>query len=156
MSLQQQIKDDLKEAMKAKDKTRTGVLRNVTSEISNELVASDKTPQDAADDELVQKVLERLAKQRRESIEEYRSAGQEKRAQEEQAELEILEEYLPEKMSEDEIRSKVQSKIEELGITDPSQMGQLMGPLMSELKGQANGDDVKRIVEQELASQTSR
>ena len=152
MSLQQQIKDDLKEAMKAKDKTRTSVLRNITSEISNELVANDKTPQDEADDELVQRVIERLAKQRRESIEEYRNAGQNERVDEESAELQVLESYLPEKMNEEDIRAKVQAKIDDVGATDPSQMGQVMGPLMQELQGQANGDDVKRIVEEELQS----
>ena len=150
MSLHQQIKDDLKQAMKNKEQTKVSVLRNISSEITNALVAGDQTPQDELDDENVQQVIERLAKQRRESIEQYRSNDRAELADQEQSELAVLEEYLPEKMGEDEIRTVVNAKIKELGITDPSGMGQLMGLLMQELKGKADGGDVKRIAEEEL------
>jgi len=150
MTLQEQIKENLKTAMKNKEQTKVSVLRNINSEITNTLVANDKTPQDDLDDGAVQQIIEKLAKQRRESIQQYQDNERTDLAEQEQAELEVLESYLPEKMSEDKIRTVVQQKIEELGISDASEIGQLMSPLMSELKGKADGGEVKQLAEEEL------
>jgi len=146
MTLQEQIKKDLTTAMKNKDQIRVSVLRNIISEITNTLVANNQTPQDTLDNEHVQQVIERLAKQRKESIAQYEANNRTEQAEAEKAELDALETYLPEKMSEEDITAIVKKKIDELSITDSSQMGALMGPLMKELQGKADGTVVKKIV----------
>ena len=148
MSLHTDIKSSLKEAMKAKDAVRLGVIRNIISELTNQLVATKRTPQDELTDEEVLAVIKRLAKQRQDSIEQYQAAGRTESAEAEQAELAILQEYLPQMMSQDEIRPIAQAKQAELGITDKSQMGKLVGAIMQEVKGQADGADVKAVVEE--------
>lgn len=148
MSLHTDIKSSLKEAMKAKDAVRLGVIRNIISELTNQLVATKRTPQDELTDEEVLAVIKRLAKQRQDSIEQYQAAGRTESAEAEQAELAILQEYLPQMMSQDEIRPIAQAKQTELGITDKSQMGKLVGAIMQEVKGQADGADVKAVVEE--------
>ena len=148
MSLHTDIKSSLKEAMKAKDAVRLGVVRNIISELTNQLVATKRTPQDELTDEEVLAVIKRLAKQRQDSIEQYQAAGRTESAEAEQAELAILQEYLPQMMSQDEIRPIAQAKQTELGITDKSQMGKLVGAIMQECKGQADGADVKAVVEE--------
>ncbi len=148
MSLHTDIKSSLKEAMKAKDAVRLGVVRNIISELTNQLVATKRTPQDELTDEEVLAVIKRLAKQRQDSIEQYQAAGRTESAEAEQAELAILQEYLPQMMSQDEIRPIAQAKQTELGITDKSQMGKLVGAIMQEVKGQADGADVKAVVEE--------
>lgn len=150
MVSQQQIKNDLKEAMKSKQKTKVSVLRNISSEITNELLNQGKTPQDELGDDGVLKVIERLAKQRRDSISQYEGAGRAESAEAEKEELEVLESYLPEKMSEEEIQKVVNDKKEELGVSDTSSMGELMKAVMNEVKGKADGSVVKQKVEESL------
>ncbi|MBX2866904.1 GatB/YqeY domain-containing protein [Candidatus Kaiserbacteria bacterium] len=150
MELHTQLKNELKEALKAKDTVRLGVVRNILTAATNELVATGKTPQDMLDDEGVLSVIKRLAKQRKDSIEQYESAGRDELAQVEKDELAILETYLPQMMSLEELEPIVKAKIEELGVEDKSKMGQLIGSLMADLKGKADGGDVKRVVEKLL------
>ena len=147
MSLHQEIKDSLKEAMKAKEATKLAVIRNILSEITNTLVASKRTPQDELPDEEVMQVIKRLAKQRQDSIEQYQAAGRAEQAKVEQTELEILQTYLPKMMHKDDIISLAEAKKDELGINDKAQMGKLIGALMQDLKGKADGQDVKAVVE---------
>lgn len=147
MSLHNNLREELKTAMKAKDTVRLGVVRNILSESTNQLVASKRTPQDQlADDELLT-VIKRLAKQRQDSIEQYQTAGRDESAAAEQAELEILQSYLPQMMSQEEIRPIAEAKQAELGITDSSKAGMLVGAVMKELSGKADGSDVKAVVE---------
>lgn len=145
--LHQSIKDSLKEAMKAKEAVRLRVIRSILTALTNELVANGKTPQDRLDDEQSLSVIKRLAKQRKESIAQYEAAGRPELAEPEKDELLILETYLPQMMSQAEIRPVVESKKTELGIDDKSKMGMLVGVVMKELKGKADGADVKAVVE---------
>ena len=150
MTIKEQIKEDLKESMRAKDETKTLVLKSILSAFTNELVAKGKTPQDEIDNEMAMTVIQRQAKQRKDAIKQFENGGRPELAESEKRELEIIENYLPEMMSEEEIKKVVDQKKEELGITDKSGMGQLMGAVMGELKGKADGGDVKNVVEASL------
>jgi len=148
MSLVEQIKGEIKEAMKAKEADKLTTLRSITSAFTNELVATGKTPQDEVTDEIAMTVLKRQAKQRKDSIEQFTKGGRDDLVVNEKKELELIEEYLPETMSKDDIRVVAEKKKEEMGVSDKSGMGQLMGAIMGELKGkEVDGGDVKEVVE---------
>ncbi len=151
MALHEDIKASLKEAMKAKEEVKLRVIRSLLTAFMNELVATKRTPQDTLTDEEVLAVIKRQAKQRKDSIAQYESAGREDLVQAEQEELAVLETYLPQLMSQEEIRPIAQAKQEALGITDKSKMGVLIGAIMKELSGKANGADVKEVVESLLS-----
>ncbi len=147
MELHTQIKGELKEAMKAHDDAKLRTVRSMLTAFTNELVATGKKPQDILDDAGVLTVIKRLAKQRKESIVQFDAAGRTELSAVEQEELAILESYLPTLMSHDEIRPLAEAKKAEMGITDKSKMGMLVGALMKELAGKADGTDVKAVVE---------
>ena len=153
MSLHNDLREELKVAMKAKDTVRLEVVRNILSESTNQLVASKRTPQDELADDEVLTVIKRLAKQRQDSITQYQAAGRDESAAAEQAELEILQSYLPQMMNQEEIRPIAEAKQVELGITDPSKAGMLVGAVMKELTGKADGGDVKAVVDSLLSGQ---
>ena len=145
--LQKEIMDGVKSAMKSKDRDRLAVLRGIKTAITNELVATSRTPQDTLTDEEVIKVITRLAKQRKDSIQQFTKGGRPELAEKEAFELTVLEEFLPEMMSKEDIQAVVTSKQSALGITDPSKRGMLIGAVMKELKGKADGSLVKQVVE---------
>lgn len=147
MSLHTSLRDSLKEAMKAKDAVKLRTVRSIMTACTNELVATGKTPQDELDDASVLAVIKRLAKQRKESIVQYEAAGRQDLADPEKEELVVLESYLPTLMTEEEIRPVAEAKKAELGIKDRSKMGMLVGAVMKELAGKADGGDVKVVVE---------
>ena len=147
MSLQESIRNELKVAMKAKDAVRLRTVRSLLTAFTNELVATGKTPQDTLDDKDVLVVIRRQAKQRKESITQYEAAGRQELADPEKEELAVLESYLPQMMSVEEITPIVEAKKAELGIEDKSKMGMLVGAVMKELAGKADGGDVKTVVE---------
>lgn len=147
MKLHEEIKNSLKDAMKAKEAVRLRTIRHMLTAFTNELVANGKTPQDWLDDDTTLAVIKRLAKQRKESITQYEAAGRPELAVPEKEELEVLENYLPQMMSQEEIRPVVEAKKAELGIDDKSKMGMLVGAVMKELSGKADGGDVKSVVE---------
>ncbi len=147
MSLHEQIKGQIKEAMMAKDTVRLTTLRGLVSAFTNELVATQRKPQDFLTDEEVLAVIRRNVKQRKDSIQQFTSGGRADLAESEQAELTILEKFLPQMMSRDDIKAVVDAKKTELGINDKSQVGLLMKTVMTELKGKADGMDVKAVVE---------
>lgn len=147
MELHQTIKGQLKEALKAKEEVRLRTIRSMLTAFTNELVATSRTPQDWLSDEETLAVIKRLAKQRKESITQYEAANRPELAEPEKAELVVLESYLPQMMSQDEIRPIVEAKKAELGIEDKSKMGMLVGAAMKELAGKADGADVKAVVE---------
>lgn len=149
--LQQKIKSELPAAMKAKDSVRVNVLKGMMSAFTNELVARGVPPQGELDDEGVLTVIRRLAKQRKDSIEQFTKGGRQELADKEAAELVILESYLPQMMPLDEIRKLAEAKQSELGITDKAKAGMLMGALMKDLKGKADGADVKTAVDELLS-----
>ena len=150
MNLHIQIKEELKTAMKAKDAVKLRTVRSMLTAFTNELVATGKTPQDTLDDVGVLGVIKRLAKQRKESILQFDNAGRTELSEPEKEELAVLESYLPTLMTRDEIRPLVEKKIAELGTVDKSKMGVLIGTLMKELAGKAEGSDVKAVVEEIL------
>ncbi len=145
--LQIDIKEGIKDAMKAHDSVRLETLRGISTALTNELVAKGKTPQDTLPDEDVLTVITRLAKQRKDSIAQFKAGGRDDLVKEEEAQLAVLETYLPKMMSRDEIEPIARAKMAELGA-DKSKMGQLVGALMKDLKGKADGRDVKIVVEQ--------
>lgn len=147
MSLQEDIKAQIKEAMIAKDTVRLNVIRGLTTAFTNELVATKRTPQDTLTDEEAMTVIKRAAKQRKDAIDQFTAGGRPELAADEQAELKVLEAFLPAMMSQDEIKTIAEAKKAELGITEKSQQGQLMAALMKDLKGKADGGDVKAVVE---------
>ena len=147
MSLQTEIKGGIKDAMLAKDTVRLEVLRGMSASFTNELVAKGRTPQDALTDEEVLAVITKLAKQRKDSIEQYTKGGREDLASEEKAQLLILEKYLPKLMDKSEVETIAKGKKDELGITDSAKKGMLMSALMKDLKGKADGMVVKEVVD---------
>lgn len=133
----------------AKDAVRLTTLRGILSAFTNESVALKRTPQDKLKDDEALAVLKRLAKQRKDSIEQFEKASRADLADNEKAELKIIEEFLPEEVGEDIIRNIVMSKKEELGVTDKSKMGILIGAVMKDPKAAgADGALVKKIVEE--------
>ncbi|MDQ5912387.1 MAG: uncharacterized protein QG568_602 [Patescibacteria group bacterium] len=147
MTLQETIKGSLKEAMMAKDSVKMTVIRGLMSGFTNELVALGRTPQDALTDDEVLAVIRRGVKQRKDAIEQFVAGGREDLADSEKAELALLEVYLPAMMPREEIQKIAEAKKAELGIDDKSKSGVLMSTLMKELKGKADGADVKAVVE---------
>lgn len=147
MSLQTDIKDQMKEAMKAKDAVKLAVVRGLASSFTNELVKLGKMPQDELSDEDVLGVIRRAVKQRKDSIEQFTAGGRPELAEPEQAELDILQTYLPQMMSEEDVMTFAKSKMTEMGVVDKSKAGQFMGTLMKDLKGKADGDVVKKVVD---------
>jgi len=150
MTIQEQIKEDLKESMKAKNAVKTGVLKGFISEFTNESVKLGRTPQDPLSNEESLGVIKRLSKQRKDSIEQFEKGGRPELAESEKAELLVIEEYLPEMMSEEEVRAHVSKKKDELGIESPEQFGQLMGAVMADLKDKADGSVVKKVIDESL------
>ncbi len=147
MSLHTSLRDSLKDAMKAKDAAKLRTVRSIMTAVTNELVATGKTPQSELDDASVLTVIKRLAKQRKESILQYEAAGRTDLSEPEKEELVVLEAYLPTLMTQDAIRPIAVAKMAELDITDKAKMGMLVGALMRDLAGQADGGDVKAVVE---------
>jgi len=146
MTLQDEIREDVKESMRARDDMRTLVLKGLVSSFTNYNVAKKRKPDKPLVDEEAMEVISREAKQRKDSIKQFEKGGRSDLAEKEKEELKILEGYLPEQMSDEEIEKIVISKKAELGIDDKSAMGQLMGAVMKETKGRADGNRVKEIV----------
>jgi uncharacterized protein YqeY len=142
------LREDIKAAMRAKDSERLTTLRSVTSAFTNELVAQKKKPSDPVDDELALTVITRLAKQRKDAAEQFRAGDRPELAENEERELVILQEYLPAQMSMEEIKVAVEAKKTELGISDKADANKLIGALMKELKGRADGGDVKKAIDE--------
>jgi hypothetical protein len=147
MPLQQTIKDQVKEAMLAKDAVRLTTVRGLVAAFTNELVAKKRKPTEELSDDEVLDVIRRGVKQRKDSIEQFRKGNREDLALAEEAELVVLQAYLPASISKDEIKKVVEAKKDELGVTDKSGMGKLMGAVMKELKNRADGNDVKEVID---------
>ena len=145
--LHARIKDEIKTAMKAREVLRLSVLRSMLAAFTNELVATKRTPQAKLADDEALAVIQRLARQRKDSIEQFRAGGREDLARQEAAELGILETFLPQQMPREEIERTVREKIATLNITTKADTGILMKSLMAELKGRADGAEVKRVAE---------
>jgi len=157
MSLHKDIKEEIPNALKARDKDRLNAARNLLAALTNELVLKGKKPQDSLEDGEVLEVIKRSAKQRKDSITQFEEGGRAELAEREKKELDYLSGFLPQMMSREQITRIAEEKKEELSITDKSpldpaargkQMGMFMGVLMKELKGKADGSVVKEVVEE--------
>src|SRR3989344_2266581 len=142
MSLHQNIKTQVSEAMKARDTVRLNVLRGLLSAFTNEAVSKKRKPDEELSDDEALSDISRAVKQRKDSIEQFEKGGRADLAEVEKAELAILETYLPQQMSKDEILSYVKVKQTELGMTDQTKKNQFVGLVMKELKGKADGTAV--------------
>lgn len=149
MALSQRINDEMKAALLGGDRFVGETLRNLKAAILNEEVASSKR-ETGLDDTEVEKVIAREVKKRTESARLYRENGRDDLAKPEEKELEILSRYLPEQLSEDELRQMVQAKIAELGVSGPQAMGQVIGTVKSQAGTAADGATLSRIVKDEL------
>ena len=147
MSIQQEMRDSIKGAMIAHDAVRLTVLRGLVTSFTNELVAKGKTPQSELIDDEAIAVIKRAVKQRKDSIDQFTKGNRMDLVETENAELKILETFLPKMMSKEEIKKIALAKKTELNVTDKAGLGKFMGALMKEFKGMADGTDVKEVVE---------
>ena len=151
MSLQQQISDDLKASMKARDKARTGALRMLLASLKNAAVAEGKGPQGELSDEAVVKLVQTEVKRRREAAAAFRDGGRDESAAAEEAEAEVYAAYLPAQLGDDELTAIVDETITEVGASGPQDMGQVMKAVMPKVQGRADGSRVSGVVTQRLA-----
>lgn len=147
MSLKQRLTDDMKTAMKAGEKERLGTIRLINAAIKQREV--DERIQ--LDDAQVLAVLEKMVKQRKDSVTQYETAGREELAAIERAEIAVIEQYLPEKLGEAEILAAIDAAIAETGASGPADMGKLMGVLKPRLAGQADMGLVSKLIKTRLA-----
>lgn len=143
MSLTDQINQDLKTAMKAKDTTTLTALRAIKSQL---LLAATEKGGGETDEEAGIKMLQKQVKQRKDSAELYKSQGREDLAETELAEAAIIEKYLPKQLSEDELKPIIQAIIERLGAAGMQDMGKVMGAASKELAGKADGKTISTVV----------
>lgn len=148
--LKQKLQQDLKESMLAKNAEKTSVLRMVLSALNYYEIQKGGANYEATDEDVLA-VIQKEAKQHRDSIEQFTSANRPELVEKEERELKILQTYLPQQMSEEEIRTLVKQAIAETGITNIQEMGKLMGVLMPKVKGKADGGVVSKIVKEELS-----
>lgn len=151
MSIKKSILDELKTAMKNKDKDRLRVLRSLKAKILEKEISERKGGESDISDEQVIEVLMKASKQRKESIEQFEKGGRSELADQERQELKVIEEFLPDMMSEEEVRAAVREQIDKLGASSMDDMGRVMGVMMGQLKGKAEGSLVSRIVKEELS-----
>ena len=147
MSLIGQIEADLKEAMKGRDTARRDALRLIL----NALRAAEKELQRPLHDEEELQVLQRERKRRQEAVEAFRVGGREEQALAEEAELDVLEEFMPEPLSEEELERIVDDVIAEVGATSLRDLGRVMADVMPQVAGRADGSDVSQLVREKLA-----
>lgn len=151
MSLHQQIKEELKKAMLAKDPVRLTVMRGLLAAFMNELITKKMKPTEVLPDSDALAVVKRAAKQRKDSIDQFATGNRADLVMAEKIELEILGQYMMKTMTLDEIRPIVEAKMRELGLENQtSEIGRLVGAVMKELGDKAEGSDVKIVVEQVL------
>lgn len=146
----QQLQEDLKQSMLAKEELRTSVLRLLLSALNYYEIQKGGAGYEAGEEDVLA-VLQKEARQRRESIKQFRNANRTDLADKETKELEMLQKYLPEQMGEDETREIVKETIREIGATSVADMGKVMGALMPKTKGKADGGLVSKIVKEELS-----
>ena len=153
MKLKEKIEQDFKEAFKNKEEVRLSALKMLRAAISNaEIEKRGKGEGDELSDEEIEAVVSKEAKKRREALEIYEREGRNDLAERERKELEILSEYLPEQISEDELRKLAEEAIKEAGANSPQEAGKVMAVLMPKIKGRADGSLASRIVRELLGN----
>lgn len=152
MSLKDRIAEDIKSAMKAKDKIRLETVRGIKKALIEKEVVLRPSGQDNLTEVQEIELLSQQAKQRRESIEQYRQAGREDLADKEAQELAIIETYLPKQLSEEELNFTLDSIIASVGATSVKDLGKVMGMAIQQLKGKADGKKIQELVKSKLSS----
>src|SRR4051794_26694619 len=150
MTLHERVDSDLKEAMRAKDATKLGVLRMLKSALKYAAIAKSGAAADVSDAEAVQ-VIRKQAKQRQDSIESFEKGGRAELAEKEKKELAILNSYLPQAMSPDELANVVRKTIADIGATSKAQMGAVMKALQAKVGGRADGNTLSAEVQKQLS-----
>lgn len=148
--MQEKIKAEIKAAMIAKDAIRLGTLRMLSAAFTNELVSQSRPPQEPLSDEDAMKVIKRLAKQRKDSMDQFTAGGRPELAEDEKNELAIIEGFLPTQMSEADIEAKVAAKLA-VSPLDPTKKGQFVGMMIKELGDTADGAVVKMVIDRLVA-----
>jgi uncharacterized protein len=143
----QDLREAMKTSMKNKETVKLSVVRGLITACTNELVAKGRGPDGQLSEDEILTLISRAAKQRKDSIEQFEKGGRPELAASEKEELAILETMLPAQMTQTEIEAAAKAKATELGITDKSKANQLMGMLMKDLKGKADGTAVKSVID---------
>jgi hypothetical protein len=144
--MKDRISQDIKEAMKNKNAVKLSTLRMIMAELQRK----EKEKGIPVNNETAHQILQSMIRRTKEAIEQFRKGGREDLAEKEQQEVKIIEQYLPEQLSEDEIIEHVHTAISELGVRGPKEMGRVMGVLVKKLSGRADGSSISRIVKEEL------
>lgn len=147
-----QLREDLKNAMRAKEQLKVDTLRGVLSAFTNELVAKGRKPTEELSEDEMLAVLKRLAKQRKDSIEQFEKGGRPEMAAKEKDELVIIEAYLPQMASEADIENAAKEAIAEAGAVDAAAAGKLTGAVMKKLGGNADGTAVRAVLQKLLGA----
>lgn len=147
MSLLDRLNDDMKQAMRAKDKEKLSVIRMVKASLQNEAIHLGVNTL-REEDELT--ILSRELKQRNESLKEFKNAGRDDLAQKLEKEIEILQVYMPEQLTDEELEKIVKETIAEVNATSKREFGKVMGRIMPKVKGKADGASVQKLVQQHL------
>lgn len=151
MTIHETIKQSIPEALRAHDEVRLRTLRSLSTMMTNEVVAKKRKPDELLTDEEALAVLKRAANQRKDSIEQFTNAGRLDLVEPEKAELSVIDSYLPALMGRDEIAAIAKAKMAEMGVTSKAEAGKFTGALMKDLKGKADGADVKAVVDSLLS-----
>jgi hypothetical protein len=146
MTLLEKLRKDMLTALKSGNKDKSQTLKMVVATIKNAQIESEKE----LTDKDIEKILRKEAKKTEDSIEQYQKMGRDDLVQKEKQDLEIIQSYLPELMSDEEVKKVVEKKIKETGAQDMRDMGKVMGAVMKELEGKADGNTVKDIVQSML------
>ena len=144
---QAELKEAIKTAMKARETVKLNVLRGIFAMVTNDLVAKGRGPEGALTEDELLTLITRASKQRKDSIQQFEAGGRPELAVAEKEELAIIETLLPAQMSQDEIVAAAKAKAAEMGVMDKSGANKLMGMLMKDLKGKADGTAVKAVVD---------
>jgi hypothetical protein len=146
MGLNERLNEDMKQAMKQQDKFRLSVIRMLRSAVKNQEIERKKT----LDDSEITDILVSELKQRKDSLHEFEKAGRSDLAEKVKAEIAVINEYLPQQLTEEELKAIVQQTIQETGASSRADMGKVMAAIMPKIKGRADGKLVNQMVQQFL------
>ncbi len=151
MAIHETLKKSIPDALRAHDEVKLRTIRSLVTAMTNEVVAKKRKPDEFLTDDEATTVLKRAANQRKDSIEQFEKAGRNDLSAPEKLELAIIKTFLPQTMSHEEIEKFARSKMAELDVSSKADAGKFIGVLMKELKGKADGSDVKAIVDSLLS-----
>ncbi|GEL78321.1 GatB/YqeY domain-containing protein [Tenuibacillus multivorans] len=147
MTLLERLNEDMKQALKNKEKDRLAVIRMVKSSLQNEAI---KKGEELSEDDEMQ-VLTREVKQRKDSLQEFKNANREDLVEKTEQELQVIQDYLPEQLSDEELEQIIVQTIEEIGASSKNEMGKVMSAVMPKVKGKADGSKVNKMVMNHLS-----